>query len=98
MACDLCNCDDHPLQPCPSCLNCVQHYQHVNDWHLVHTEYVDGEGVTHTIEYTQDDVVTASRAKPHYRYCGKTGAIREVSATVTPADDDWDMIADAFGL
>ena len=98
MACDLCSCEDHPLAPCPTCLNCTQHYQQVSDYDHTHTEYVDGEGVTHAIEYVQDDVVMAPRTKPHYAYCGKTGEIREVSVTVTHDDDDWDMIADAFGL
>ena len=59
---------------------------------------MDREGVTHPIEYTDTDTVITPRTKPHYAYCGKTGEIREVSTTVTYDDDDWEMIADAFGL
>ena len=98
MACDLCNCDDHPNQVCAGCLNCTQHYQQSCDYDHTHTEYVDREGVTHPIEYAEDDTVIVPRTKPHYAYCGKTGEIREVSATVTHTDRDWDVIADAFGL
>ena len=68
MACDLCNCDDHPRQPCATCLNCVGHCELTADWDHDHT----GDTATST-EYTQNS--TTVGIKPHYVYDGRTGVL-----------------------
>jgi hypothetical protein len=69
MACDLCNCADHPLRPCPTCLNCVGHYEETADPTQDHTDYT----ATST-EYTQNS--TTVDQKPHYVYDARTGVMR----------------------
>ena len=69
MACDLCNCEDHPNQPCVNCLNCVGHHEHVSDYDEDHTDYT----ATST-EYTQNSTTVA--IKPHYVYDARTGVMR----------------------
>ena len=68
MACDLCNCADHPNEPCANCLNCVGHYKHVADHDEDHTDYT----ATST-EHPQDS--TTVGPKPHYRYDARTGVM-----------------------
>ena len=67
MACDLCNCDDHPHSPCATCLNCVGHYRKDSDYDQVHTDHT----ATST-EHTQDPPTVGP--KPHYRYDARRGA------------------------
>ena len=71
MACDLCSCEDHPLKPCPRCLNCIGHYEHVADYDEDHTDYT-----AQSTDLTQNSTVVTN--KPHYRYNAKTGEIRQV--------------------
>lgn len=75
MACDLCSCEDHLFRPCPHCLNCIGHYEHVADYDEDHTD--DTQQSTHC---TQNS--TTVEAKPKYRYNAKTGEIREVTDIV----------------
>lgn len=75
MACDLCSCEDHPLEPCAHCLNCVGHYEHVADYDEDHTDYTEQS----TQDQQNSTVVTV---KPKYRYNAKTGEVREVSDIV----------------
>jgi len=71
MACDLCNCDDHPRQPCATCLNCVGHYDAVADPDEDHTDY--------TVMSTEDQQnSTTVEQKPKYRYNAPTAEVREV--------------------
>ena len=84
MACDSCNCDNHPNKPCATCLNCVGHYEHDADWDQVHDD-ADSEPVI-------------LNTKPHYRYNAKTGEITEVSDVVRDDNDDGDVVRQAFGL
>lgn len=78
MACDLCNCPDHPHQPCAQCLNCVGHYVKDCDYDRVHTD--------DTQESTDDQQnSTVVRMKPHYRYNAKTGEVQEVTDIVRDA-------------
>ena len=78
MACDLCNCDDHPNQPCATCLNCVGHYAEMADPWEDHTDY--------TVESTQDQQnSTVVAQKPHYRYNARTGKVTEVTDCVRDA-------------
>ena len=65
MACDSCNCSDHPNKPCPTCLNCTQHLQLQADWDETHDD--------------QDSELVMLNTKPHYKYNGKTGEITAVS-------------------
>lgn len=69
MACDICNCDDHPNRPCANCSNCIGHYQQTADYDEVHYDFSD-----------DDASVTP---KPHYKYCGKTGKITRVDDALT---------------
>lgn len=64
MACDLCNCEDHPNQPCATCLNCVGHYRQDSDYDQVHTAT--------SVEHNKD---SESVGKPHYVYDARTGVI-----------------------
>lgn len=75
MACDLCSCEDHPLKPCPRCLNCIGHYELVADWDHDHTDYTQEST---TDQQNSTTVVT----KPRYKYNAKTGEIREVTDIV----------------
>ena len=84
MACDSCNCSDHLNRPCPTCLNCVGHYEHHADWDQVHVD--------------QDSELVMLNTKPHYKYNGKTGEITQVSAVVAVDDDDQAVVRQAFGL
>ena len=68
MACDLCNCEDHPNQPCGNCLNCVGHYQKDCDYDQIHTAYTE-QFTEHTQNSTTVDV------KPHYVYDARTGVL-----------------------
>ena len=78
MACDLCNCDDHPNQPCSDCLNCIGHYVKDCDYDPDHTD--------DTRESTDDQQnSTVVMNKPHYRYNAKTGEVREVTDIVADA-------------
>ena len=106
MRCDICDCEAHPNQVCPSCANCIGSHVQWADYDHVHTEFVDGDGVTQAIVYemdaeediTQDTVCT--RNKPHYRYNGRTGEITLVDAveSSTTGDLTADLIAESFGL
>jgi len=101
MACAICDCDNHPNRICPTCVTCIGDHTVTADYDEIHTEYIDRNGVTHPIEYT--DVVeecTVRRTKPHYVYSGRTGELRLVESThsTSDTDQDWDMIANAFGL
>ena len=71
MACDLCNCPDHPNTPCAHCHNCIGHYTQTADYDEVHYDF--------------DPKLTVHHTKPHYRYNAKTGEVREVSAIVREA-------------
>ncbi len=84
MACDSCNCDNHPNKPCPTCLNCVGHYEHDADYDEVHVD--------------ADSELVILNTKPRYRYNAKTGEITEVSRIVEHDDDDGDVVRQAFGL
>ena len=107
MTCDICDCDDHPNQVCPTCVNCIGHHTTEADYDHVHAEYVDRDGVTQVIDYddhVEEEVIeqctAAPRTKPHYRYNGATGEITQVDAvqSSTTGDADVDIIAEAFGL
>ena len=75
MACDLCSCEDHHLKPCPTCLNCIGHYEHSADYDEDHTDY--------TVESTQDQQnSTTVDTKPRYKYNAKTGEVIEVTDIV----------------
>ena len=41
MACDICNCDDHPNRPCANCSNCIGHYTQTADYDEVHYDFSD---------------------------------------------------------
>ncbi len=84
MACDSCNCDDHPNKPCDQCLNCVGHVTLTADWDETHDD--------------QDSELVVLNTKPHYKYNGKTGEITQVSAVVAVDDDDGDVVRQAFDL
>ena len=86
MSCDLCNCEDHHNRPCPTCLNCTQHFSSEADYDEVHYDF--SEDTAH------------STGKPHYKYNGKTGEITLVDAvqSSTHTDSEADIIAEAFGL
>jgi len=75
MACDVCNCEDHHLKPCPTCLNCIGHVALTADPDQDHTDYTQ-----ESTDCTQNSTVVAD--KPHYRYNAKTGEIREVPEIV----------------
>ena len=68
MSCDLCNCEDHPNQPCPNCLNCVGHYKQVADPDKDHTDHT-----AQLTEYTEDSGTVDP--KPHYRYDARIGVM-----------------------
>ena len=76
------------------------------DYDHIHTEFVDRDGVTHEIQYDDEEIVEEAEevvitgTKPHYRYNGKTGEITLVESQEPSAhqDDDWHMIAESFGL
>jgi len=68
MACDLCNCDDHPNQPCANCLNCVGHYRKDCDYHKIHTQQKELAENSATVD-----------VKPHYVYDARTGEIQRVN-------------------
>ena len=70
MACDLCSCEDHPLRPCPRCLNCIGHYEHVADYDEDHID-----DTAQSTESQQNSTVVTN--KPHYRYNARTGEITE---------------------
>ena len=84
MACDSCNCEDHHHKPCPTCLNCTQHYDAVADPDEIHCD--------------SDTELTVLNTKPKYRYNAKTGEITEVSRIVEDNDDNDDVVQQAFGL
>jgi len=105
MACAICDCDNHPNDVCPTCVTCIGDHTITADYDEIHTEYVDTDGVTRVIPYAEedDDVVqepSVVRTKPHYVYSGRTGELTLVKSThsTSDTDQDWDMIADAFGL
>jgi len=101
MACAICDCDNHPNRICPTCVTCIGDHTVTADYDAVHTEYVDTDGVTHPIAYTDDvEECSVMRTKPHYVYSGRTGELRLVESTHSDPEDvtDWYMIADAFGL
>ena len=75
MACDLCSCEDHPQKPCPTCLNCVGHYEHSADYDQDHTDYTEQSTESQQNSTTVD-------TKPRYKYNAKTGEIREVTDIV----------------
>ena len=72
MACTLCSCDDHPLQPCSNCLNCVGHCELTADWWEDHTDYTEQSTDDH-------ENLTVVTNKPRYKYNARTGQVREVS-------------------
>ena len=41
MSCDICDCEDHPNRPCPTCKNCVCHYVQTADYDEVHYDFSD---------------------------------------------------------
>ncbi len=107
MTCDICDCDDHPNQVCPTCVNCIGHHTTEADYDHVHDKYVDQDGVTQVIDYDDDaeeevkiEEAVLTRNKPHYRYNGVTGEITLVDAVQSSntGDVDVDIIAEAFGL
>ncbi len=103
MACAICDCDNHPNQICPTCVNCIGDHTITADYDEIHTEYIDRNGVTRVIQYAEEDDVqecTVVRTKPHYVYSARTGELTLVKSThsTSASDVDWDMIADAFGL
>ena len=107
MACDVCDCDDHPNTVCATCLNCIGHHTISADYDQILYEYTDADGVTHDIVYEEDDITDVPdqetctvKTKPHYRYNGKTGEITLVDAveSSTTGDLTADLIADSFGL
>ena len=78
MACDSCNCDNHPNKPCATCLNCTGHYEHHADYNEVHYDFTT--------------TLTVLNTKPRYKYNGKTGEITQVSAVVAVDDDDHTVV------
>ena len=66
MACDLCNCDDHPNSPCPQCLNCVGHYVKDCDYDKIHTQHTELAENSTTVDQ-----------KPHYVYDARRGVLYE---------------------
>ena len=68
MACDLCNCEDHPNQPCSTCLNCVGHYVKDCDYDKTHTQQKELDWDSDTVD-----------VKPHYVYDARTGEIQQVN-------------------
>ena len=103
MLCDICDCAAHPNQVCATCVNCIGSHVQWADYDHVHTEFVDGDGVTQAIVYAEEDITqdtVCTRTKPHYRYNGKTGEITLVDAveSSTTGDLTADLIADSFGL
>ena len=103
MRCDICDCAAHPNQVCATCVNCIGSHVQWADYDHVHTEFVDGDGVTQAIVYAEEEIpedTVCTRTKPHYRYNGRTGEITLVDAvqSSTTGDSTADLIADSFGL
>ena len=75
MACDVCECEDHPHKPCPHCLNCIGHHTIHSDYDQDHSD----ETVTSTESMEHSQHVGP---KPHYVYNARTGVLQPKNHTV----------------